>query len=158
MKKTPFDRLDKRIIRLLKNDGRISIAHLAERLDVTTPTIRSRMKGLIGRGVMRVAGMINSKYAPNLTMAIIGVDTDSQERLEIQLDALTRLEQVHWAAAVTGRFDIIAEVVVTGGVEDLFDFASRVLPTIVKVKHCETFVVMRSSEKWLCMPEGMKSW
>lgn len=46
MSKLNLDHLDKDLIRLLKQDGRTPTAHLAERLEVTTPTIRSRMKSL----------------------------------------------------------------------------------------------------------------
>jgi DNA-binding Lrp family transcriptional regulator len=40
--KLKLDNLDKDLIRLLKVDGRVPTAHIAQRLDVTTPTVRDR--------------------------------------------------------------------------------------------------------------------
>ncbi len=153
-----LDRLDKDLIRLLQADGRVPTARLAEQLAVTTPTIRSRLRTLMQRGILRVAGMVNQQQAPGLSTALIGINIESRGKLAEQLQALTALPQVHWAAVVTGRFDIIAEVALTKGVEELFNFTSRILPSIGRVTHSETFVVMRASNKWVCMPGGLAQW
>lgn len=152
------DKLDKDLIRLLKVDGRAPTAHIAEKLEVTTPTVRSRMKALIEAGILSVAGLVNLSAVSDLTTALIGINIESRGQLSNQLEKLTSLRQVHWAAVVTGRFDVIAEVVVKGGTEDLYTFTSIDLPTIGRVTHCETFVVMRSSRKWMFMPVGLEDW
>ena len=54
--------------------------------------------------------------------------------------------------------DVIAEVIVRDGTEGLYRFTSVDLPTIGRVTHCETFVVMRSSKKWMLPPSGLKEW
>lgn len=158
MSKLILDNLDKNLIRLLEVDGRVPAAHIAEKLKVTTPTIRSRMKALFKTGILRVAGLVNLSAVSELTSALIGINIESRGQLSQQLDRLTSLKQVHWAAVVTGRFDIIAEVIVKDGTEDLYTFTSVNLPTIGRVTHCETFVVMRSSRKWMFMPDGLEEW
>lgn len=158
MAKLKLDNLDKDLIRLLKVDGRVPTAHIAQRLDVTTPTVRSRMKALVAAGVMRVAGLVKLSAVPELTTALIGVNIESQGQLSSQLEKLTALKPVHWAVVVTGRFDVIAEVIVKGGMEDLYQFTSVDLPAIGRVTHCETFVVMRSSRKWMFNPDGLEDW
>jgi Lrp/AsnC family transcriptional regulator, regulator for asnA, asnC and gidA len=152
------DHIDKEIIRLLMADGRMRTAQIAEELSVTTPTVRSRMKMLIQAGLLRMAGLLNHRAAPELITALIGIDIDSRGKLAEQLENLTALEQVSWAAVVTGRFDIIAEVVFSGGMQDLFNFTTQVLPTIGRITHCETFVVMHASNKWLLAPKGLDKW
>jgi Lrp/AsnC family transcriptional regulator for asnA, asnC and gidA len=152
------DRLDKKIVRLLMADGRMQTSQIAEKLAVTTPTVRSRMKTLMQAGILRMAGLLNHRAAPELITALIGIDIDSRGKLAEQLDALTALEQVSWAAVVTGRFDMIAEVVLSGGMSDLFNFTTQILPTIGRVTHCETFVVMRASNKWILAPGGLEKW
>jgi len=156
--KLKLDNLDKDLIRLLKVDGRVPTAHIADRLDVTTPTVRSRMKALVAAGVMRVAGLVNLSALPELTTALIGINIESRGQLNSQLEALTALKPVHWAAVVTGRFDVIAEVIVKGGMEDLYRFTSMDLPAIGRVTHCETFLVMRSSRKWMFSHDGLEDW
>lgn len=158
MSKPILDNLDKNLIRLLELDGRVPTAHIAERLEVTTPTVRSRMKALIKSGILRVAGLVNLSAVSGLTTALIGIEIESRGQLSKQLEKLTSLKQVHWAAVVTGRFDIIAEVVVKGGMEDLYRFTSVDLPAVGRVTHCETFVVMRASRKWMFMPDGLEDW
>lgn len=158
MAELKLDNLDKNLIRLLKVDGRVPTAHIAQRLKVTTPTIRSRLKAMVAAGVMRVAGLVNLSAVSELTTALIGINIESRGQLNIQLEKLTAMRQVHWAAVVTGRFDIIAEVIVKGGMEDLYTFTSVSLPAIGRVTHCETFVVMRSSRKWMFSPDGLEDW
>jgi Lrp/AsnC family transcriptional regulator for asnA, asnC and gidA len=153
-----LDNLDKALIRRLKLDGRSPVAHVAERLNVTTPTVRTRMKALVEAGILKVAGLVNLAAVPELTTALIGINIESRGQLSGQLEKLTALKPVHWAAVVTGRFDVIAEVIVKGGMEDLYSFTSVDLPAIGRVTHCETFVVMRSSRKWMVPPDGLNDW
>ncbi len=75
-----------------------------------------------------------------------------------QLEKLTALKPFHWAAVATGPFDVIVEVIVRDGTESLYRFTFVDLPTIGRVTHCETFVVMRSSRKWMLTPKGLKEW
>ena len=103
MLKPNLDHLDKNLIRLLTADGRLPTAHIAEQLDVTTPTIRSRMKALTKAGILRVAGLVNLSAVPELTTALIGINIESRGQLSEQLEKLTALKPVHWAAVVTGR-------------------------------------------------------
>ena len=158
MPKLNLDTLDKNLIRLLKQDGRVTTAQIATKLEVTTPTVRSRMKALIQAGILRVAGLVNLSAVPELTTALIGINIESHGQLSSQLEKLTSLKPVHWAAVVTGRFDVIAEVVVPDGTEGLYRFTSVDLPTIGRVTHCETFVVMRSGRKWMLTPDGLQEW
>jgi Lrp/AsnC family transcriptional regulator for asnA, asnC and gidA len=156
--KPNLDNLDKALIRQLKSDGRAPTAHIAERLNVTTPTVRSRMRTLVKAGILKVAGLVNLAAVHELTTALIGINIESRGQLNRQLEKLTALKPVHWAAVVTGRFDVIAEVIVQGGMQDLYAFTSVELPAIGRVTHCETFVVMRSSRKWMITPEGLNEW
>lgn len=48
-----LDRLDMGILRLLREDARLSFRQLAERLGSTTPTVSARVKALEGLGVIR---------------------------------------------------------------------------------------------------------
>ncbi len=158
MSKPILDKLDKNLIRLLKLDGRVPTAHIADKLGITTPTVRSRMKAMVKAGILRVAGLVNLSTVSGLTTALIGINIESRGQLSNQLEKLTSLKPVHWAVVVTGRFDVIAEVIVQGGMEELYTFTSVDLPTIGRVTHCETFVVMRASRKWMFKPEGLEDW
>jgi len=46
MPEKALDSLDKKLVRLLTEDGRIPVGDMAARLGVTAPTVRSRIKNL----------------------------------------------------------------------------------------------------------------
>jgi DNA-binding Lrp family transcriptional regulator len=79
--KLNLDHLDKNLIRLLKQDGRVTTAHIANTLEVTTPTVRSRMKALVKAGILRVAGLVNLSAVSELTTALIGINIESRGQL-----------------------------------------------------------------------------
>jgi Lrp/AsnC family transcriptional regulator for asnA, asnC and gidA len=61
---------------------------------------------------------------------------------------------VTWTAIVSGRYDIIAELVVTGGVGEIHRVMSEKIygSPIVQT---ETFIVFKSANKWIIPPEGI---
>jgi Lrp/AsnC family transcriptional regulator for asnA, asnC and gidA len=148
----PLDPLDRRLARLLAEDGRMPAGDLAKRLAVTAPTVRARIRNLLKEGLLRVAGLIDPEKCPELITVFIGINIQSFGKLGQQLDALAQLEQVQWAAVVTGRYDILAEVVIRGGMPELYQLTTRIIPGIGPVTRTETFVVMKSSRKWVFPP------
>jgi len=158
MPKTALDSLDKKIIRLLAKDGRISVGDMATMLDVTSPTVRARIKNLEKTGKLKIAGLIDSFQNKELITALIGLNILSYGKLDEILGKLADLDYVTWVAVVTGRYDVIAEVVVDGGMEDLYRITTEIIPKVGSVAKTETFTVMKSKKKWLCPPKGLHSW
>jgi Lrp/AsnC family transcriptional regulator for asnA, asnC and gidA len=60
MAKKVVDPLDNEIIRLLTEDGRMPIGDMAARLNVRSPTVRSRIKSLEGSGILKVFGLVDT--------------------------------------------------------------------------------------------------
>ena len=57
---------------------------------------------------------------------------------------------------VTGRYDIIVEIVCTEGTTDLYDFLDKDLTTVGGITASESFVVMKSRRKWvLLLPDAV---
>ena len=156
MKKKSLDSLDNEIIRLLTEDGRMSIGDMAERLNVTAPTVRSRIKNLEESGLLKVSGLIDTYQHLELITALVGLNIRSQGKLDQILKKVSRLDNVTWAAVVTGRYDIFAEVVVTGGTQDLYRFTTEIIPKVGNVVKSETFVIIKSRQKWVRLPESVK--
>ena len=153
-----LDSLDKKIVRLLTEDGRIPVGDMAARLGVTAPTVRSRIKNLEKTGKLKIAGLIDPFEHKNLITALIGINILSYGKLDEILEKLANLDYVTWVAVVTGRYDVIAEVVVNGGMADLYRLATDIIPQVGNVAKSETFVIMKSKRKWVCLPEGLKNW
>lgn len=153
-----LDELDKKIIRLLSDDGRAAPATIAERLGVTAPTVRSRIKALEEAGLLKISGLFDPCSHPDFTTALVGMNVRAYGKLDEVLDKLAELDNVISAVVVTGRYDIIAEIVVEGGNAALFDMTSRILPSIAVVDRSETFVIMAGRNKWVNLAKGFDAW
>jgi len=158
MPEKTIDSLDKKIVRLLTEDGRIPVGDMAARLGVTAPTIRSRIKNLEKTGKLKITGLIDPFEHKNLIAALIGINIISYGKLDEILEKLGNLDYVTWVAVVTGRYDVIAEVVVNGGMADLYRLTTDIIPNVGNIAKSETFVIMKSKHKWVCLPEGLKHW
>ena len=158
MPKKALDSLDKKLVRLLTEDGRIPVGNMAARLDVTAPTVRSRIKNLEKAGKLKITGLIDPFEHKDLITALIGLNILSYGKLDEILEKLANLDYVTWAAVVTGRYDVIAEVVVNGGMEDLYRLTTDIIPQVGNIAQTETFVIMKSKRKWVCLPEGLQDW
>jgi Lrp/AsnC family transcriptional regulator, regulator for asnA, asnC and gidA len=156
--KKELDLLDRRLISLLSDDGRISSRVLAERLNVTQPTVNARIKNLIRAGVLRIAGLINTFRADNFITVIVAIQVEDDKQLDEKLEQISQLDEVLCAYVVTGRYDIFVEVVLTQGMDELYQFMSSTLPALGGIRHSESFVVMRARKKWNLMPKKASGW
>lgn len=154
----PLDDLDKKIIRLLSEDGRIAPASVATRLGVTAPTVRTRIKSLEDAGFLKIAGLIDPCGNPGFTAALVGMNVRAYGKLDEVMDKLSQLDGVISATVVTGRYDIIAEVVVEGGNAALYEFTSKIIPKVGVVDRSETFVIMAGRNKWVNLSKGFENW
>jgi len=155
MNKRSLDSIDNKIIRLLDEDGRMPIGDMAKRLHITAPTVRTRIKNLEGEGLLKVSGLVDPGRHPNITTAIVAMSVRSHGRMNQILKKITDLDNVVWAAVVTGRYDIVAEVVCKGGTAELYRFTTETILRMADVIRSETFVVMKSQNNWITVPRGM---
>ena len=156
MDKTNLDTLDNKIIRLLTESGRMPIGEMSKRLNVTAPTIRNRIKDLEKSGLFKVSGLINPSRHQEMITALVAMSIRSGGKLDQILDKIANLPNVAWAGVVTGRYDIIAEVVCVRGKDELYRFTTNTILKIGNVIRSETFIILKSKHNWLCLPEGVE--
>ncbi|MBT3175705.1 MAG: Lrp/AsnC family transcriptional regulator [Desulfobacula sp.] len=156
MEKINLDALDNAIISLLTKDGRMSIGEMAKQLKVTPPTIRKRIKVLENDGIFKVSGLINPNRDQEMITALVAMSIRSDGKLDQILDKISRLPSVAWAAVVTGRYDIIAEVICVEGKDELYRFTSETILKLGNVIRSETFILMRSKNNWLRLPKNVE--
>jgi Lrp/AsnC family transcriptional regulator for asnA, asnC and gidA len=154
--KINLDSLDNEIIRLLTENGRMPIGEMAKKLNVTSPTIRNRIKDLEKNGIFKVSGLIDPSKHQEMITAIVAMSVQSHGTLDTILDKIAKLPNVVWAGVVAGRYDIIAEVVCVEGKDELYRFTTDTILKIGNVVRSETFLMMKSRDNWLCLPEGVK--
>jgi DNA-binding Lrp family transcriptional regulator len=156
MDKTNLDELDNDIIRLLTENGRMPIGETAKKLNVTSPTIRNRIKDLEKNGIFKVSGLINPSKHREMITALVAMSVQSHGMLDKILDKIAQLPNVVWAGVVTGRYDIIAEVVCVRGKDELYRFTTDTILKIGNVVRSETFIIMKSRNNWLRLPDGVE--
>jgi Lrp/AsnC family transcriptional regulator for asnA, asnC and gidA len=144
-----LDALDKKIISLLAEDGRIPIGTLATRLKCTAPTLRKRIKNLEKGGLLKVSGLIDPENRPEMTTALVAMSVQSHGKMDQILEKIAALPNVVWAGVVAGRYDIIAEVAISGGKNELYRFTTNTILKMGNVIRSETFVIMKSIGNWV---------
>jgi len=153
---TNLDALDNALIRLLTEDGRMSIGEMAKKLDVTAPTVRKRIKLLEKKGIFNISGLIDPSRHHEMITALVAMSVRSEGKLEQVLDKIASLPNVAWAGVVTGRYDILAEVICVEGKDELYRFTTETILKMGNIVRSETFIIMRSKNNWLRLPKGVK--
>ena len=152
-----LDDLDNKLIGLLTEDGRMSVGEMAKKLNVTAPTIRSRIKNLEEKGLFKVSGLVDPNQHPNMITALVAMSIQSKGQLDKILDKISQLPNVAWAGVVAGRYDIVAEVVCAGGKDELYKFTTETILKFANVVRSESFIIMKSRQNWLRLPEGVQA-
>jgi Lrp/AsnC family transcriptional regulator, regulator for asnA, asnC and gidA len=152
-----FDSTDRRLAKLLSSDARDSANQLADKLQLSGPTVRARLRTLVDKNVLKIVGLLNLSERPELIAAVVGINANAQGHLDELMRKIADLPFVSSVSIVTGRFDLIVEVLVAGDVQDLYRFTSELLPRVAGpgvVSRSETFVVMKSHNKWCSLSRG----
>ncbi|BBO68643.1 transcriptional regulator [Desulfosarcina alkanivorans] len=155
MDRTILDTLDNEIIQLLVVDGRMPIGEMAKKLNVTAPTIRSRIKILEDKGLFKVSGLVDPDRHPDMITALVAMSIQSKGQLDKILDKISQLPNVTWAGVVAGRYDIIAQVVCVGGRNELYQFTTETILKLGNVVRSESFIIMKSRQNWLRLPKDV---
>jgi Lrp/AsnC family transcriptional regulator for asnA, asnC and gidA len=140
-KSVSLDAIDQHILDAMRKDGRAAFAQIAGRLKVSPGMIRQRYNRLVNMGFLKVVAISNPLQRGFKTMALVGIRTDGNKMLEVA-DAVSKLKEVVYLVVVSGRFDIMAEVVCRDH-EDLLEFITDKLYAIEGVREAETFMHLK---------------
>ena len=144
---------DRAIIRLLQQNARVSYAELSRATGIPESTVRRRMDRLQQRGVIEFAMLADPSRLGYDLRAMIGLKVELGQLEEIA-ETLRGMNEVTFAAFLTGNFDIIIQVVVRSQ-EALVEFLTQRLAPIGGVRSSETFVmpyVIKPTTAWV-LPE-----
>lgn len=135
-----FDDINLQIIRHLQ-DGRKSFKVIADELEITENTVRSRVNKLIEEGILNVSGLIDPENLPGHQTAIIGVKITNMRLVE-KGEEFSKLSGVISVAVVTGRYDLIVQVLLNEEFS-LLEFYTNEVTKIDDVQDVETFIVYK---------------
>lgn len=128
------------ILRHLK-DGRKSFKLIAEDLSLTENTIRSRVNKLIEEGILKFSGTVQIDALAGHNLLYLGVKLKTME-LEKKASEFSRLRGVVSAGIVTGRYDLILQVLLAQGYT-LLEFITGQVAKIEDVQTIESFIVYK---------------
>ena len=111
MLSTSLDDLDKRILKLLQFNGRLSFADLSRELDVAEATIRFRVNRLVSTGVI-------TRFAALLDPAKVGMKVSGAILLKIDpayleeaCKQLVSFSETQYLFQSTGEYDVVSVIV-----------------------------------------------
>lgn len=135
-----IDHTNIEILRHLK-DGRKSFKLIAEALSVTENTIRSRVNKLLDEGILNFSGNIEVDALPGHSLLYLGIKLKSMN-LKDKASQFSQLKGVVSAGIVTGRYDIILQVLL-GSEYSLLEFITEQVATVEDVQTVESFIVYK---------------
>ena len=136
-----IDKNNLAIIKHLRN-GRKSYKKIAQDLNLSENTVRTRVQKLIDEGVLDISGMVNPESIDGHRVVMVGVKLKSMDLVNKGKE-FSKLRGVVSVSVVTGRFDLILIVLLRSGF-GLLEFYTEEVSKISDVQSVETFVVYKS--------------
>ncbi|MEV6348148.1 Lrp/AsnC family transcriptional regulator [Actinoplanes sp. NPDC051851] len=144
-----LDAVDEHLLAALFDDGRASTTALGRACDQSEEQVRRRLGRLLAAGVL----YFDVQHAPEalgLDLAAMLWLTVSPSALATVGRALAGHPEVEFAAAVSGRINLAAEVRCRGA-EELYAYLTDRLGALDGVQSVETTLILRQV-KWLALP------
>jgi Lrp/AsnC family transcriptional regulator for asnA, asnC and gidA len=122
--------------------GRKSFNKIAEKLDITENTVRARVNKLTEEKILNICGLVDPGSIPGHQTVVIGLKATEMNLVEVA-EKISRLRGVISASVVTGRFDVMAMVLLKEGF-GLLEFYTDEISKVSGIDAVETFVVYKS--------------
>ncbi len=107
-KQYKLDKIDLEIVHHLY-DGRTPYKDVAEKIGLTTNTVRNRVNKMLELGVLQIISLVDPNAVDRHESAFIGFKITPYD-INKTMEQIAGLKGVVGAATVSGRFDIIAVV------------------------------------------------
>ena len=145
MKDGHLDDIDRKILRLLAQDGRISNQRLAEQVNLSSTPCWNRVKALEDMGIISGYAAILDQRAlgmPDIVIIEVTLDHHDESILTRFGEALSGLPEVMEAYLVTGDYDYLIKVAVTG-TEGYERFLRQKLYKLPGIRHSRSTFALR---------------
>ena len=142
MNNHPYDNLDKRLISLLRNDGRASLSKLAEKLSVSRGTVQNRLDKLQASGILLgFTVRVHEESTLNTVRAFMMIEVVGKSTSQVirELRGVPELITLH---TTNGAWDLVAEIQASSLAD--FDRVLREVRVIEGVLNSETSILLSS--------------
>ncbi|HJV93434.1 MAG TPA: Lrp/AsnC family transcriptional regulator [Azonexus sp.] len=145
MKDGLLDDTDRKILRVLAQDGRVSNQKLAEQVNLSATPCWNRVKALEEAGVISGYAAILDQHAlglPDVVVIEVTLDRHDDEIFNRFGKALAELPEVMEAYLVTGEYDYLIKVAVAG-TEGYERFLRHKLYKLPGIRHSRSTFALR---------------
>jgi Lrp/AsnC family transcriptional regulator for asnA, asnC and gidA len=105
------DDLNRSIIKMLQQDGRLPYKDISTALKVSEGTIRNRVQSMKQSGALRIVALADPMAIRYKADAMIGIKVAIPTTPREVAERLTKLGEVVYVLWVSGRYDLLIEVV-----------------------------------------------
>lgn len=145
-----LDLLDKQIIDLLIEDGRMSCADIARRIGQTSERlVRYRLERLIKDGVFVVSAVVDAKTIGFPVIADVFIEVEPARILEVA-NKLAEYENITYVACSIGERDVSIQIVAQDN-RMLYDFVAQTIGNLPGVRKSRTSIVpviIKDDARW----------
>ena len=149
-----MDRTDKKILKIMQQDGRISNQALADRVGISTAACWRRVRALEDEGLITSYAAILSRTKVNLNLCAfvhITLTRHFKETTTSFEEAILERPEVLECFATTGDADFILRVV-TESIESLDVFLSESLFTLPQISQVRSNIALRELKLTTALP------
>ena len=150
-----LDSADLKILGLLQLDARLSNVEIAQRLNMSEPTVRRRIQRLLDRRAIRIVAVASPFELGYEVMAILGIKANRSE-LQAVGENLVAMEEIRFAGVTLGAYDIVAEAWLANGeaLVDLLTGRLATMPGIIDVEPIQVLKLLKYSYDWGQQPSA----
>lgn len=109
---SPYDELNRQIVSMLQQDGRVSFRTIADTLNVSEGTVRNRVNWMKEAGQLAIVAIVDPASITYRSDAMLGIKVApgyTPEEVALRIGKMPQAVYILW---VGGRFDLLVEVVV----------------------------------------------
>jgi len=140
------DKIDQKILSELSKDSSISIPKLAEKINVNSSVVYSRIKRLMKKKLIeRFTIEINNKELGYGVKSLTGINMDSKQRDNV-IEELFKIPGVREISEVTGRLDILVSMFAKN-LPEMHRLISEEIGKIQGIESSESFIEMKRRKK-----------
>ena len=154
-KSSPDDKLNHAIISMLQRDGRMAFSEIAQKLEVSEGTIRNRVNAMKDAGMLRIVAMADPVAAEYKTDAMLGLRIATGHTPSAVAERLSKLPDVVYILWVSGRFDLLVELVSDDRVGFL-NFLDAEIHGQVDIASCETMSGLKNFKNQFLLKRDWK--
>lgn len=137
-----IDSFDRKLVLLMGQNALQSSEELARQLNVSSATVRRRLRKLIKDDTLRIIGVVNPFEFGSPLHLVIGFDV-IQKNLKTAKKKLVDRPEISWVGSTMGRFNIIA-IAMFASTDSMSSFLKEIQEQIEGLRCIEPFICLEA--------------